>query len=232
VAEAPRPERNPVAETAVGAAGTTPTGAAPAPGAAVPSSDPASAPDGASHPGDAPASGPSPVDGVEPATVAEAPTLRPAPESPAPASAADRGPPRLVVVARGDPSVASIVESVLEGALAEADFTVLDERFFADGLDGGLAQVGDAALRNGADVLVYADVRETGTRELRFYGRTEQQRTANVEVRALLLAEKRTLGAPWSRPLEYVPLNATDNAREVAGPIARDLVARLGALAD
>jgi hypothetical protein len=137
-----------------------------------------------------------------------------------------------VVVARGDPSVASIVESVLEGALAEADFPVLDERFFADGLGGGLAQVGDAALRNGADVLVYADVRETGTRELRFYGRTEQQRTANVEVRALLLAEKRTLGAPWSRPLEYVPLNATDNAREVAGPIARDLVARLGELAD
>ena len=233
-AGAPQTESAQIAEAARPAVRKPPAGAPSDPGTPTASSDTSGAPAGNADADAGPPGDPSPAETIEPAAVAASPAPRPVPESepPAPSIAAERGPPRLVVVARGDPSVASIVESVLEGALAEADFPVLDERFFASGVGGGLARLGDAALRNGADVLVYADVRGTGTRELRFHGRTEQQRTANLEVRALLLAEKRTLGTPWSRPLAYVPLNATDNAREVAGPIARDLVARLGALAD
>lgn len=160
------------------------------------------------------------------ASVASMPPVETQPPAPT-------GPPKLVVISQGDPSVARVVESVIEGALMEADFPVMDENFFA-GFDfaTSLAQLGNTVQQEGADILVYADVQETGQRQLQFYGRRERQTTANVEVRALLLNEKRNLGTPWSMPLEYVPLNASDNAKEVATPIAADLVERLNALND
>ncbi len=144
---------------------------------------------------------------------------------------APRGPPKLVVISQGDPAVAGVVESVIEGALMEAEFPVMDENFF-DGFvfSNSLAQLGNTVAAEGADILVYADIRETGERQLRFYGRVERQTMANVEVRALLLSEKRNLGAPWTVPLEYVALNASDNAKEVAAPIAAELVTRLSTL--
>jgi serine/threonine-protein kinase len=144
------------------------------------------------------------------------------------------GPPQLVVIANGDPSISTVVESVLEGALLAADFQVMDESFFnglrIGGFNADLVQMGQSVRANGGDVLIFADVRETGTRTLSFYGRSELQILANLQVRALLLREKRNLGAPWLASLEYVPLNASDTAREVAEPIADELVERLQAI--
>jgi len=143
------------------------------------------------------------------------------------------GPPKLVVISQGDPAVAGVVETVIEGALMDADFPVMDENFFDDFVfSNSLAQLGNTVRQEGADILIYADIRETGQRQLSFYGRSERQTIANVVVRAVLLNEKRNLGSPWSEPLEYVPLNASDNAREMAAPIAADLVERLSALAN
>ncbi len=144
------------------------------------------------------------------------------------------GPPKLVVIAKGDPAVSTMIESVLENTLSAADFTVMDEQFF-EGLGRNrsnlsLADIGRAVHANGADVLVFADIRPAGERKLSFYGRTEYQKTANMRVRAVLLAEKRSLGAPWVNSLEYVPLNAQDQARDAAQPIADELVERLQAL--
>ena len=141
------------------------------------------------------------------------------------------GPPKVVVIASGDPAVSTVVESVLENALIAADFVVMDEKFF-DGLNLGglnldLARLGRNVQANGADILVYADIRQAGERKLTFYGRTEFQKTASMQVRALSLADKRSLGAPWVGSLEYVPLNASDQARDAALPIADELVARL-----
>ena len=108
----------------------------------------------------------------------------------------------------------------------------MDEQFFS-GLDLGrldLASVGQNVAANGADILILADIRETGQRQLTFYGRSEQQILANLQIRAMRLADKRSIGAPWLESLEYVPLSASDTAREAATPIAEELVERLGSL--
>jgi len=172
---------------------------------------------------------------VEVAVLAEQPSPRTAPAAPVEIEPPPpTGPPQLVVIASGDPSISTVVESVLEGALLAADFEVMDESFFNDlrigGFNADLAQMGQSVRANGGDVLIFADVRETGQRTLSFYGRSELQILANLQVRALLLREKRNLGAPWLASLEYVPLNASDTAREVAEPIADELVERLQAI--
>ena len=115
-----------------------------------------------------------------------------------------------------------------------ADFPVMDEQFF-EGLNlsafnPNLASIGRTVLENGGSILVYADIRETGQRELKFYGRSERQTLANLQVQMLSLQDKRNVGAPWMASMEYVPLNATETAREVSEPIAQDLVARLQSL--
>ena len=92
--------------------------------------------------------------------------------------------------------------------------------------------MGRTVQENGADILIIADIQETGQRQLSFYGRTEKQTIANMQVRAMLLSDKRSLGAPWLESLEYVPLKASETAREVAEPIAQELIERLDRLAD
>ncbi|MEM9622527.1 MAG: serine/threonine-protein kinase [Pseudomonadota bacterium] len=142
-------------------------------------------------------------------------------------AAVELGPPKLVVIAAGDPVVTGVVEGVLENALLTADYEVLDEQLFEQNLGGNLASIGKAVGANGADILVYVDVLEAGQRELQFYNRTEWQTIANLQVQALSLADNRKIGAPWTAQLEYVPLNARDTAEEAAAPIATALVERL-----
>ena len=146
------------------------------------------------------------------------------------------GPPKLVVVVSGDPAVASTVESVLEAELTQSDFEVLDEQFFR-GFGGGgfgidLPRLSDLVGENGGDILVYADVQEQGQRQLNYYGRRQTQFIASVQVRAVDVRQRRGLGGPWTGQLEYVPLNATDVARETAQPIAQDLVEQLQRVLD
>lgn len=145
------------------------------------------------------------------------------------------GPPNLVVIAFGDPAVSTVVESVIERALLNADYPVMDEQFFSGlnvSFNPDLASVGQAVQDNGGDILIIADIQETGTRQLSFYGRTEQQTMANLQVRAMQLSNKRPLGAPWLKSMEYVPLKASETAREVAEPVAQELIERLDRLRD
>jgi len=141
--------------------------------------------------------------------------------------------PGIVVIVNGDPSVSTAVESALEGALGAAQFTVINEQYF-DGLRPGidLASLGRTVQANGGDVLVIADIRFAGSRQLEFYGRTEQQTSATMQVTAMLLADRSNLGAPWQKSLEYTALTASDEGRDAALPIARELVNRLNELRD
>jgi predicted Ser/Thr protein kinase len=157
--------------------------------------------------------------------------VRPDPVSSQPTPApATRGlsEPRLVVLVNGDAAVASAVESVLENALQAAGFGVIDERFI-DGVSAGadLASLRSSILADGGNIMVVADVVQTGQRALSYAGRSDTQVIANLEVRAVLLEERRNLGAPWTSSLQYVALNAGEQARTSAEPIANELVARL-----
>ncbi len=145
--------------------------------------------------------------------------------------APDYSDPRLVVIVNGDPAVAMAIEAALEGALADAAYSVMNEQYF-DGYQPGLrlAGLGKFVLDNGADVAVIGDVLITGRRDLEFYGRRDQQLTAILQVTAMLPAERRNLGAPWQQNFEYTAINATEQGRNAAAPIARDLIGRLNEL--
>ncbi|RLA28655.1 MAG: hypothetical protein DRQ63_03010 [Gammaproteobacteria bacterium] len=136
--------------------------------------------------------------------------------------------PRLVVMVSGDPTVASVVESVLENALSEADFGVIDEQFISGVRPGAdLASMRQAVLAEGGNIMVIAEVLPAGQRQLNYSGRRETLTIASLQVRAVLLEERQNLGAPWTQNLEYVALNASAQSRAAAEPIANELVRRL-----
>lgn len=152
-------------------------------------------------------------------------------ETRAPAPAWNPAAPRVLVVASGDPAVAEPIEQELEQALNRAAFELMDE----DLLDGmayaeTLPDIIRTARDAGADILVFADVIPTGERQLQFYGRTDYQYLANLQVRVVSLHERRNLGDIVRQNLEYVGLNADEKAREASTPVARDIVSRLRAL--
>jgi hypothetical protein len=139
--------------------------------------------------------------------------------------------PRVAVIAVGDPAVAGPLARVIKHSLDGASFEVVDEQLL-DGLvyAESLAGIARTARDGGIDVLVYADVVPTGERELQFYGRSELQQLATLEVRVVDLREQRNLGRPVVREIEYVALTAGREAREIARPVARNVVNRLRAL--
>jgi hypothetical protein len=121
-----------------------------------------------------------------------------------------------------------VVESVFENALSAADFGVIDEQFIS-GLSSAadLASMRQAVLADGGNIMVIAELLPAGQRELNYSGRREMLMIASLQVRAVLLEERRNLGAPWTQSLEYVALNAPEKARAAAEPIANELVIRL-----
>ncbi len=139
--------------------------------------------------------------------------------------------PRIVVMAAGDPAVASAIEDELEQALNRASFELLDEQLM-DGMSyaESLPDIVRAASEEGADILVFADVVPAGERELNFYGRTDYQYLANLQVRVVVLHDRRNLGPMLRERLEYVGLNADDKAREASRAVSRDVITRLRAL--
>lgn len=153
---------------------------------------------------------------------------RAAPAEPAPP---DYREPNVVVIVNGDPAVSATIETTLESALAGAKFTVMNEQFF-DGYRSGIdvARLADVVVRNRGNIVVLADIRETGTRQLEFYGRQDVQTLATLNVTAMLPVERRNLGAPWQANLQYTGLNAAEQGRNAAEPIARELIERLNEL--
>jgi hypothetical protein len=136
--------------------------------------------------------------------------------------------PQLVILVSGDPTVAAVVESVFENALSEAEFGVIDEQFISGAGPGAdLASMRQAVLADGGNIMVIAEVLPAGQRQLNYSGRRETLTIASLQVRAVLLDERRYLGAPWAQNFEYVALNASEKARAAAEPIADELVSRL-----
>jgi hypothetical protein len=169
-------------------------------------------------------SGASPVEQPVPAS-ATVETDGTAPTTP------DYSDPAVVVVVSGDRTLATTVETTLENRLGAAGYPVLNEQFFEGFPTGGnIAAMGRAARDNGGDVIVLVDARVTGSRKLEFYGRSEEQYVASLQVTAMLPGEQRNLGAPWQDTIEYTTLNAIQQGNDAAGPIARDLIGRLDAL--
>lgn len=149
------------------------------------------------------------------------------PTEPEPALPA--GSPSIVIHTLGDSAVTPTIKGTLRSALENADFVVLNEQVL-DGFKAGAstAEMSRIANANGAAYLVIAEVAQTGTRTLSYYGNTDIQSLASLTVDIVSLSDRRSLGSTLQAPLEYVALNASNQARAAAAPLARQVVVRLG----
>ncbi|MEM9532265.1 MAG: serine/threonine-protein kinase [Pseudomonadota bacterium] len=144
--------------------------------------------------------------------------------------------PRMVVMAVGDQALAGPVEQLLENALLDRDFDVLDEAFFPDvgryADDRGVDLAGLAGLiqSNGGDVLVLAEIDYVGETPLQYYGQYTTLYTANVKIRNISLADRRPMGRGWTSKVDFTTLNADEKAKEAVGNIALDVADALQAM--
>jgi hypothetical protein len=146
-----------------------------------------------------------------------------------------RGPPRVLVLAIGDPAVAAVVESEIESRLDESRLVVVDEDLLPD-----LATAEDrspdlprllALARRHAEILIVARVVPLGQQVLTFYGQSSTQYSARIDIAAYDTAASRKLGAGWNTEVAFTNLNARQNTVEAIAPLLGridDALARRG----
>jgi hypothetical protein len=149
--------------------------------------------------------------------------------------AAYRGPPRVLVLAIGDPAVAAVVEAEIESRLDESRLVPVDEDLLP-----GLATAEDrnpdlpgllAAARRHAEIVILARVVPLGQQELTFYGQSSTQYSARIDIAAYDTAASRKLGAGWNADVSFTHLNARQNTVEAIAPLLGridDALARRG----
>lgn len=163
-------------------------------------------------------------------------TVRVASATPAPAAKAApvyRGPPRVVVLAFGDPAVAGVVDMAIAERIAETGMDLVD----AD-LIPALAQLkGDrepdlTRLMNSAgrhaEYVITVRVVPLGQQQLTFYGESMTQYSARLQVSAYDTRSQRKLGAGWQTQVSFTHLNADPNTRQAIAPYLGRIVAEIG----
>lgn len=165
-------------------------------------------------------------------------TVRVATATPAPAPAVKaapvyRGPPRVVVLAFGDPAVAGVVDMAIAERIAETGMDLID----AD-LIPALAQLkGDrepdlTRLMNSAgrhaEYVITVRVVPLGQQQLTFYGESMTQYSARLQVSAYDTRSQRKLGAGWQTQVSFTHLNADPNTRQAIAPYLGRIVAEIG----
>ena len=139
---------------------------------------------------------------------------------------------RVVVIAIGETGPAGAAESMIEDALRDGGYTVVDEDAFPNLAAlrgrGTMPMILAAAKRAGISAAVIVRVQKTGTQELEFYGQRDTRTLATLEVKAFTV----TTGAAinnFREEIGYTGLNAADNGRIAVETHLGQLVAKLSA---
>jgi eukaryotic-like serine/threonine-protein kinase len=136
-------------------------------------------------------------------------------------------PPRVAVIAIGDPALTGAAKQRIEERLLAEGFDVLDTAL-VDGIDGredlpGLFQ----RLRSEATTVVVVRAEPIGSQVLSAYGETFTLYSANLSVRSYLVGERRPLGAGFRQKVDFTPLNVDANTGEALAPNLSQLVREL-----
>jgi serine/threonine-protein kinase len=144
------------------------------------------------------------------------------------------GPPKVAVVAIGDPAITGPAKQVLEEALLDGGFLLVD-----DALIPGLAGAADAGdipeimevLSRGAGVRAVAIVRAQGIgqTQLNYYGQSDTMYSATLSVRTYDIANRSPLTSGVQAKVDFTALNADFKAREAVQPSVGRLVGSLAA---
>lgn len=140
--------------------------------------------------------------------------------------------PRVVVIPIGDMGPAGAAEGVIEDALRDGGFTVVDEDAFpvlaALRGRGNMPAIIAAAKRAGISAAVIVRVQKTGSQELEFYGNRDIRTLATLEVKAFGVANGGSLNS-FREDIGYTGLNAAENGRMAVEEHLGQLIAKLSA---
>jgi eukaryotic-like serine/threonine-protein kinase len=138
----------------------------------------------------------------------------------------------VVVLAIGEMAAAGAAESMIEDALRDGGYTVIDEDAFPGLANlrgrGTAAGILVAARNAGISALVVVNAKRTGSRQLDFYGQSETQLMSTLEVKAFGTANGASLNS-FSEQIEYVSPRAGEFARNAVESHLSQLVTRLSA---
>jgi hypothetical protein len=138
----------------------------------------------------------------------------------------------VVVLAIGEMAAAGAAESMIEDALRDGGYTVIDEDAFPGLANlrgrGTAAGILVAARNAGISALVVVNAKRTGSRQLDFYGQSETQLMSTLEVKAFGTVNGASLNS-FSEQIEYVSPRAGETARTAVESHLNQLVTRLSA---
>ncbi|MCE3002214.1 MAG: serine/threonine protein kinase [Xanthomonadaceae bacterium] len=138
------------------------------------------------------------------------------------------GPPKIAVVAFGDPAITGPAKQAVEEALMNRGFLVADTEVLGDFARGDLPRILGAAPRHGVRALVVVRAEPVGQQQLNYYGQSSTLYTANLTVRPYDVETRSPLSAGIRAKVDFTSLNAETNTLEAIEP---ELPRVLGSLA-
>lgn len=155
---------------------------------------------------------------------AEPPPQRREPARPA-------GPPKVAVVAIGDPAIASPARQIVEEELINAGYIVADSDLL--GLDGAgkgdLPAIFADLRRAGVQAVAVIRIEAIGQTQLNYYGQSDTLYNAAMTVRTFDVANRSPLFGGGRTKVDFTALNAEQKAREAIEPELRRMLSSLSA---
>jgi serine/threonine protein kinase len=138
------------------------------------------------------------------------------------------GPPKIAVVAFGDPAVTGPAKQAVEEALMNRGFLVADTDTLGDFARGDLPRILGASPRHGVRAVVVVRAEPIGQQQLNYYGQSSTLYSATLTVRPYDVSTRSPLSAGIRAKVDFTSLNAEANTLEAIEP---DLPRVLGSLA-
>jgi serine/threonine protein kinase len=128
------------------------------------------------------------------------------------------GPPKIAVVAFGDPAVTGPAKQAVEEALMNRGFLVADTDVIGDLARGDLPRILGSAPRHGVRAVVVIRAEPVGQQQLNYYGQSSTMYTANLTVRPYDVDSRSPLSAGIRAKVDFTSLNAETNTLEALEP--------------
>ena len=145
--------------------------------------------------------------------------------------ARDVGPPKIAVVAFGDPAIGSPARQIVEEELINAGYIVADSDLLGIGgaTKADMPAVFADLQRAGVKAVAVINVEGIGETQLNFYGQSQTQFNAAMTVRTYDVRNRSPLFGGGRTKVDFTSLNAEQMAREAIEPELRRMMSSLSA---
>jgi serine/threonine-protein kinase len=145
-----------------------------------------------------------------------------------------RGPSRVAVIALGDPAISQPAQHLIEEALSDNGFLILDTDT-APGLNRLLQSdrpdlpqlLGQLARQHGVRAVTVVKAEPIGSTQLNYYGQSSELFSVNLTVKTYDTANHSPVNAGFRSKVDFTSLNANDQAKEAIEPELRRYLSSL-----